>query len=144
MKDPFHNLKSSMKKTVFKNLLFSDERKNAVKEAIRERQSKQQLHSWKEETLVAVLESLQHEAKHGYDLSILLIQKNELSFQNKEGLLYTLLHSMEMKGIVTSTWIYEKKYYSLAAKGKKYLTASKEVSSKQRFSLKHLLEEAST
>ena len=37
MNDPFMNLKSSMKKSIFKDLSFSNERKNAVKEAIRMR-----------------------------------------------------------------------------------------------------------
>ena len=47
MNDPFMNLKSSMKKSIFKDLSFSNERKNAVKEAIRMRQSQSQFHSWK-------------------------------------------------------------------------------------------------
>ena len=60
MNDPFMNLKSSMKKSIFKDLTFSNERKNAVKESIRMRQSQPQFHSWKIETIMAILESVKH------------------------------------------------------------------------------------
>ncbi|MDE5416122.1 PadR family transcriptional regulator [Alkalihalobacterium chitinilyticum] len=143
MSDPFHNLKHSMKKTVFKDFTFSDERKEAVKETIREKQSQPHLQAWKEETILAVFESIQHEAKHGYDISTQLFKKGELRFEHNEGQLYTLLHLLENKGILSSKWIAEKKHYSLTKKGKKYLVASKQEHSKQRFFLKHLLEEAS-
>ena len=66
MNDPFMNLKSSMKKSIFKDFTFSNERKNAVKESIRMRQSQPQFHSWKIETIMAILESVQHESKDGY------------------------------------------------------------------------------
>ncbi|MCT8138489.1 PadR family transcriptional regulator [Anaerobacillus sp. CMMVII] len=143
MNDPFTNLKSSMKKSIFKDFSFSNERKNAVKEAIRGKQSQPQFHSWEVETITAILESIQNEAKDGYNISTQLFQKNELFFQNNEGQLYTILHLLENKGIITSNWLNEKKYYSLNTKGKKYLTAYKQENSKQQLSLKHLIEEAS-
>jgi DNA-binding PadR family transcriptional regulator len=132
-----------MKKTVFKDFSFSEERKHAVKETIRGNQSQPTLHSWKVETVITVLELIQHEAKHGYDISTQLFQKNEYSFQNNEGQLYTLLHLLENKEILTSKWVQEKKYYSLNSKGRKYLAAYKQDHSKQHISLKHLIEEAS-
>lgn len=143
MNDPFRNLKHSMKKTVFKDFTFSAERKDAVKETIREKQTQPYLQAWKEETILAVFESVQHEAKHGYDISTHLFQKGELRFQHHEGQIYTLLHLLENKGIMSSKWLDEKKYYSLTEKGKKYFVASKQENAKQSFSLKHLLEEAS-
>ncbi|WP_186575976.1 PadR family transcriptional regulator [Aquibacillus kalidii] len=143
MKNPFDDLKCAMKETIFKDFSFSDERKDAVKETIREKHSSQQLHSWKEKTIIAVLESVQHESKHGYDISTHLFQKNDFSFQSNEGQLYTLLHLLENKGIVTSKWINEKKYYLLTMKGIKHLANSKQESTKKQVSLKHLLEEAS-
>lgn len=141
--DPFIHLKNSMKKTVFKDFSFTDERRFAVKEAIRRKQSPAHLHSWKEETLIAVLETIQSEAKEGFEISTLLFQKEDFSFQNKEGQLYTLLHLLENKEILTSKWIKEKKYYSLTAKGKRYLEAYKYGGCTQRYSLKALIEEAS-
>ncbi len=143
MNDPFTNLKSSMKKSIFKDFSFSNERKNAVKESIRMRQAQSQFHSWKMETIIAILESVQHESKDGYMISTQLFQKNERTFQKNEGQLYTLLHLLENKDILTTKWIKEKKYYSLNAKGKKYLASYNQDNSKQELPLKHLLEEAS-
>jgi DNA-binding PadR family transcriptional regulator len=139
MNDPFTNLKSSMKKSIFKDLSFSNERKDAVKEAIRMSQS----HTWKIETIIAILESVQRESKDGYSISIQLFQKNERTFKKNEGQLYTLLHLLENKEILISNWINKKKYYSLNSKGKKYLATYKQDTSKQELSLKHLLKEAS-
>src|SRR5690554_4866135 len=107
MDDPFGHLKSAMKKNIFKDFSFSEERKSAVKEAIRENQP----HSWKIETIIAVLECIQHEPKHGYDISTNLLQKNELIFCNNEGHLYTLLHLLENNEIIRSNWLNDKKYY---------------------------------
>jgi hypothetical protein len=142
MNDPFMNLKSSMKKSIFKDLSFSNERKNAVQEAIRTNQQSQ-FHNWNIETITAILESVQHESKDGYNISIQLFQKNERTFQKNEGQLYTLLHLLENNEILTSNWLNKKKYYSLNSKGKKYLATYKQDTSKQELSLKHLIKEAS-
>ena len=84
MNDPFMNLKSTMKKSLFKDLSFSNERKSAVQEAIRTNQQSQ-FHNWNIETIIAILESVQHESKDGYSISIHLFQKNECTFQKNEG-----------------------------------------------------------
>ena len=91
-----------------------------------------QFHSWKIETIIAILESVQHESKDGYNISIQLFQKNERTFQKNEGQLYTLLHLLENKEILTSNWINKKKYYSLNSKGKKYLATYKQDTIKTR------------
>ncbi|KAB2331384.1 PadR family transcriptional regulator [Bacillus mesophilum] len=142
MGDPFYNLKNSIKKD-FAGLSFSEDRKNAVKETIRRKQSHLKLHYWKEETLKNILDSLQDGAKHGYDISTKLFRKNELSFKSNEGQLYILLHLLENKKIITSKWIEDRKYYSLTRKGKKYVAAWEHIGSKQCASLKDLIEEAS-
>lgn len=143
MDNPFNNLKNVMKKTVFKDLTFSNERKDAVKEVIQGKQSQLNLYSWTEAIIIEVLEIIQLEPKHGYDISTLLIQKHEFYFQNNEGQLYTLLHLLENKEFLSSKWINEKKYYTLTIKGKKYAAAYKQECTKQLTSLKHLIEEAS-
>ncbi|MBM7837035.1 putative transcriptional regulator [Alkalihalobacillus xiaoxiensis] len=142
MGDPFSNLKNSLKKD-FGGLSFSEERKNAVKETIQKKQAHLELHYWKVEILKNIFDLLQHEAKHGYDISTLLLQKNELRFKNNEGQLYILLHLLEHKKLIASEWIEDKKYYSLTTKGKKYVAAYEQSDLKQQASLKHLLEEAS-
>lgn len=149
MSDPFHKLKGSMKNSVFKDLTFSQERKEAVRETINRKGISPPLHSWKEETVLHVLIGLkQGGAQTGFEISTHLFQKNEHSFLKKEGQLYTLLHLLENKGILSSRWEEvngddERKYYSLTTKGKRQLAkASKENSSvKQAKSLRHLLEE---
>ena len=143
MRDPLTNLKSTMKRTAFKELSFSDERKAAVKETIRQKHAGDQLQFWKESTLIAVMESLQNEPKHGYEISTQLFQKQDFYFQSNEGQLYTLLHLLENKEIVTSHWENDRKYYSLTRKGSKCLVRYKQGSAKQRLSFKHVLEEAS-
>ncbi|MBF2513585.1 PadR family transcriptional regulator [Listeria marthii] len=142
MSDPFHNLKDSIKKD-FDGFSFSEERKNAVKAAIQKKQSHLELHDWKVETLKTILDSLQDEAKHGYEISTQLFQKNELSFKSNEGQLYILLHLLENKKIITSKWMENRKYYSLTSKGKKYVASYEHQGSKQQVSLKHLIEEVS-
>ncbi|MBC1968333.1 PadR family transcriptional regulator [Listeria marthii] len=142
MSDPFHNLKDSIKKD-FDGFSFSEERKNAVKAAIQKKQSHLELHNWKVETLKNILDSLQDEAKHGYEISTQLFQKNELSFKSNEGQLYILLHLLENKKIITSKWMKDRKYYSLTSKGKKYVASYEHQGSKQQVSLKHLIEEVS-
>ncbi|MCD2252484.1 PadR family transcriptional regulator [Listeria marthii] len=142
MDDPFYNLKDSIKKD-FDGFSFSEERKNAVKAAIQKKQSHLELHNWKVETLKNILDSLQDEAKHGYEISTQLFQKNELSFKSNEGQLYILLHLLENKKIITSKWMKDRKYYSLTSKGKKYVASYEHQGSKQQVSLKHLIEEVS-
>ncbi|MFC7684941.1 PadR family transcriptional regulator [Ureibacillus sp. GCM10028918] len=139
MNDPFKNLKSSMEKSIFKDFSFSNERKNAVREAIRTNQQSQ-FHT---ETIIAILESVQHESKDGYNISVQLFQKNERAFQKNEGQLYTLLHLLENKEMLTSNWINNKKYYSLNSKGKKYLATYKQDTTKQGLSLNPFITEAS-
>ncbi|MGM8365523.1 PadR family transcriptional regulator [Virgibacillus sp. W0181] len=142
MGDPFYNLKNSIKKD-FEGFSFSEVRKNAVKETIRRKQSHLELHYWTVETLKNILDSLQDEVKHGYDISTQLFRKNELSFKSNEGQLYILLHLLENKKIITSKWIEDRKYYSLTTKGKKFVADCEHKGSIQRASLKHLIEEAS-
>ncbi|MBC2126647.1 PadR family transcriptional regulator [Listeria marthii] len=142
MDDPFYNLKDSIKKD-FEGFSFSEERKNAVKAAIQKKQSHLELHDWKVETLKTILDSLQDEAKHGYEISTQLFQKNELSFKSNEGQLYILLHLLENKKIITSKWMKDRKYYSITSKGKKYVASYEHQGSKQQVSLKHLIEEVS-
>ncbi len=80
MDDPFYNLKDSIKKD-FESFSFSEERKNAVKKTIRKKQSHLELHSWKIETLQNILDALQDEAKHGYEISTQLFQKMNLALK---------------------------------------------------------------
>lgn len=144
MNDPFLNFRKSMKKNVFKDLSFTDERKARVNEAIQSKRSSSLLNTFSEETILEILKSLQLEAKHGFEISTQLFQKEEHSFLHNEGQLYTLLHLLENKEVLVSMWRADKKYYALTAKGRKYLAAaSRKGYAKQPFLLKDLLEGAS-
>jgi DNA-binding PadR family transcriptional regulator len=137
--DPILKLRNAMKEIVFKDFSFSEERKNAVQDAIKNKQS----HSWKESTILIVLESLQHKPRHGYEIATQLFQKQDVTFHNKEGQIYTLLHLLENKKIVASDWNNEKKYYFLTTKGKEYLAKYNQKEPNYSQNLKHILEEAS-
>lgn len=143
MNNPFQNLNRAMKNTVFKDVTFSNERKEAVKEAIRAQHHQTELSSWKEETIHSILQLLQHEPKKGFDISNQLLQHNELSFQQNEGQLYTLLHLLENKELLESHWEKDQKYYSLSLKGKKWLSRFSQGSVKHRLALHSLVEEVS-
>ncbi len=144
MNDPFLNFKKSMKKNVFKDLTFTEERKTRVNEAIQSKRSSSSLQSFSEDTILVILKSLQLESKHGFEISTQLFQKEEHSFLHNEGQLYTLLHLLENKEVLVSMWRTDKKYYALTAKGRKYLSsASKKGYVKQPYLLKELLEEVS-
>ncbi|GGA80401.1 PadR family transcriptional regulator [Ornithinibacillus halotolerans] len=142
MNNSLSNLKRSMKESVFKEFSFPEERKNAVKEEINGKQAKHQLHAWKEKTIIAVLETIQNQPKHGFDISTNLFQKQDFAFKSNEGELYALLHVLENKSIITSTWIEDKKYYSLSKKGKKLLVTYKEESPKLSLILLDIIQEA--
>ncbi|WP_404431077.1 PadR family transcriptional regulator [Sutcliffiella horikoshii] len=143
MNDPFLNFRKTMKKNVFKDLSFTEERKARVNEALQSKRSSSTLHSFNEDTVLAILKSLQLEAKHGFEITTQLFQKEEHSFLHNEGQLYTLLHLLENKEVLVSMWRTDKKYYALTAKGRKYLAAaSRKGYAKQPFLLKDLLEEA--
>ncbi|WP_339149070.1 MULTISPECIES: PadR family transcriptional regulator [unclassified Sutcliffiella] len=143
MNDPFLNFRKSMKKNVFKDLSFTEERKARVNEAIQAKRSSSTLHSFNEDTVLEILKSLQLVAKHGFEISTQLFQKEEHSFLHNEGQLYTLLHLLENKEVLVSMWRADKKYYALTTKGRKYLAAaSRKEYAKHPFLLKDLLEEA--
>lgn len=139
MNEQMKNLKNEMKSTVFKGVSFSDERKNAVLETIRQKQSHS---SWHVETIVAVLEIIYNEPKHGYDISTDLYRKQEYSFQKREGHLYTLLHTLEAQELITSKWNNEKKHYLITKNGLKYLARYKQVETRKIIELNHIVEEA--
>ncbi|MBU9712815.1 PadR family transcriptional regulator [Evansella tamaricis] len=147
MSDPLKQLKNSMKKTVFKDFSFSEDRRNVVKESIQSNQLRSDsILYWDDKTLYSILCSIRTGPKHGYEISTLLFQKNNHVFQHKEGQLYALLHTLENKGIIASSWheVHSdtKKYYSLTKKGRIFIRAVEKQSS--RFiSLKKLLQEAS-
>ncbi len=78
------------------------------------------------ETLI--LSILFKEKKHGYQLALEIEERSDAFFKFNHGTLYPILHKLEKDGLIRGTWKQEgpkrkRKYYTLSAKGKKYVTA---------------------
>jgi DNA-binding PadR family transcriptional regulator len=78
------------------------------------------------ETLI--LSILYHEKKHGYQIALEIEEQSGGMFKFNHGTLYPILHKLEKEKHIKGTWKQEgpkrkRKYYSLTAKGKKYVLA---------------------
>lgn len=105
-------LQPSLKKTYFNHLHFTAEHRKEILKKI-------QMKDKEEEVLLAVLQLL-HNRKTGFELIELLRARGFQRFEKKEGFIYTFLHRLEQKNIITSEWEDEKvKYYKIDRKGKK-------------------------
>jgi DNA-binding PadR family transcriptional regulator len=129
MEDRLRNLKPSMKKSVFKDLVFTEKHQNVVR-----RNTKQ------ENVLEAILQLLITE-KTGIELLQLLRARRITRFEEQEGILYTVLHELEQEGLLTSRWDERDfKYYMLNQKGLKILKKMEGKLPKHLPHLKRLLE----
>ena len=75
-----------------------------------------------------ILAILFKEKKHGYQLALEIEEKSQSKFKFNHGTLYPILHKLEKDGLIKGTWKQEsqkrkRKYYSITAKGKKYINA---------------------
>jgi DNA-binding PadR family transcriptional regulator len=73
-----------------------------------------------------ILAILFKEKKHGYQLALEIEEKSNGRFKFNHGTLYPILHKLEKDGLIKGTWKKEgpkrkRKYYSITAKGKKYI-----------------------
>jgi len=76
------------------------------------------------ETLL--LSILRDGQKHGYQLALEIEERSQGKFKFNHGTLYPILHKLEKGSIIKGAWKQEgpkrkRKYYTLTAKGKKYL-----------------------
>lgn len=128
MENKLRNLKQSMKNSVFKELVFTEKHQEAIN-----RRTKQ------ENVLEASLQLLSTE-KTGIELVQLLRARNITRFEEQEGLIYTMLHQLELDALLTSRWDDQFKYYVLTQKGRKWLTKLEEKHSLELPFLKKLIE----
>ncbi|SDZ22733.1 Transcriptional regulator PadR-like family protein [Evansella caseinilytica] len=139
MEKKLARLKKSMTKHVFKDLSFSAEHQNAVRERLQRRYP---FISYSDNTLWTIFTSIEHHPKHGFDILQILFHKGDMTFHRQEGYLYTLLHTFESRGFIKGEWSREKdkwkKYYFLTNKGKKAL--HKAAQKQKAPSLKNILE----
>ena len=73
-----------------------------------------------------ILAILFKEKKHGYQLALEIEQRSQGQFKFNHGTLYPILHKLENDKLIKGTWKQEgpkrkRKYYSITAKGKKYI-----------------------
>ena len=81
-------------------------------------------------TTLLILRLLEEKDLYGYEMIELLRQRSKNVFELKAGTLYPLLHSLEVKGFLTS---YEseangkmRKYYQITKSGRRFLRERKE------------------
>ncbi|MFF2591924.1 PadR family transcriptional regulator [Priestia megaterium] len=91
------NLKKTMNREVFAQLKFTENHKKSIREKI-----KQETHS-DEEILIAIMQLLLQK-KTGYQLISLLQSRGILNFKENEGSLYVILHRLELRSLLTSSW----------------------------------------
>lgn len=134
MEERLKELRQVMKKKVFNQLEFTDQLKNSIHTEIRKQVESD------EYVYLSVLQLLVQE-KTGVVLITYLRSRGIKRFEDNEGLLYSLLHRLEVNGLLVSKWVEnEAKLYSLTDKGQKILRkAEKKYAVKQSY-LKEILE----
>ena len=78
-----------------------------------------------------VLALLEHEARHGYELSKLITARSRGALTFNVASLYPLLYRLERRGWVQGKWVEKagqrrRRYYALTAPGRKVLRAQRE------------------
>ena len=78
-----------------------------------------------------VLALLEHEARHGYELSKLITARSRGTLSFNVASLYPLLYRLERRGWVQGKWVEKagqrrRRYYALTAPGRKVLRAQRE------------------
>lgn len=108
-------LKKAMDQTVFKDVVFTDRVRAAVKAKL----------DLKRDPEVDILQILQTK-KTGYELLKGLISRGVQTFVNDEGMLYTFLHRLEQDEFIRSEWEGEEKFYIISEKGLKRVAKTEE------------------
>ncbi|MCA1038425.1 PadR family transcriptional regulator [Bacillus infantis] len=134
MEERLKRLKKAMENTVFQDLSFTGKTREEVKAKARNLQIKTD-----EDVILAVLQLLVHE-KTGYELTRSIIARGVSNFEENEGFLYALLHRLERKNYLQSSWQESRKYYQLNDRGRKLLEQSEKKLAGRRTALQELWE----
>jgi Transcriptional regulator PadR-like family len=134
MEENLKRFRKSMEKTTFKQLNFTDQHQQNVRNKINK------LTISDEEVFLAVMQLLVHE-KTGYDLTKHLRGRGILKFEDNEGFVYTLLHRLEQNNCLQARWDEsEGKHYQLNNRGRKLLLKAEKNNVKKHVVLRELLE----
>jgi DNA-binding PadR family transcriptional regulator len=135
MEDRLSKLRKSMEKSTFKELNFSEKMRKEIHKQINRPDESNDL------ITLAILQLLLHE-KTGYELTGLLRSRGLKKFEDNEGILYTMLHTLEQKHLIASCWNEEgAKFYQITDKGRKYARRLEKDTASGRIAIKGLLEE---
>ncbi|WP_173104836.1 PadR family transcriptional regulator [Bacillus sp. KH172YL63] len=133
MEDRFKNLKRAMDGGSFRDMPFTEEKKQMIKHTIntsRESDDDIQVH---------ILQLLLKE-KTGHELHVYLRARGIKKYEERQGFLYTVLHKLEQERILESIWSDGEKRYVISKRGRKLLQQIEEGNVRQRLSFKGLLE----
>lgn len=135
MEDRLSKLRKSMEKSAFKELNFSEKMRAEIHKQINMSDEND------DQITLAILQLLSHE-KTGYELSGLLRSRGLKKFEDNEGSLYSMLHTLEQKRLISSCWNEEgAKYYQITDKGRKFARRLEKNTVSGTIAIKGLLEE---
>lgn len=134
MENRLKGIKKVLNQKTFSQLTFTEKHRQNIQKEIREQGDTEAI-------ILSILQLLTQE-RTGYELSHLLRGRGVRRFEDIEGSLYILLHSLENKEVLRSTWIpkEEVKYYQLTNKGKKLLKQTEKKQNSLQVLLQQLLE----
>lgn len=135
MENRLNKLRNYMEKSTFKELNFSEKMRKEIHRQIN-------MHDESDDVItLAILQLLLHE-KTGYELTGLIRSRGFKKFEDNEGSLYTMLHTLEQKRLIASSWNEDgTKFYQIIDRGRKYLHKLEKNSPAGRIVIKGLLEE---
>ncbi|WP_082820518.1 PadR family transcriptional regulator [Fictibacillus phosphorivorans] len=124
MENRLKNLKKIMNEKTFSQVRFTEKHRTIIQNKIHNQENK-------EDVIISILQLLSKE-KTGYQLANLLRGRGMRHFEDNEGALYILLHSLENKGVLQTKGIEKDgaKYYVLTNKGKKLLKQTEQKESR--------------
>ncbi|NJP37543.1 helix-turn-helix transcriptional regulator [Alkalicoccus luteus] len=122
-------MKNKLHQSYMSRLSFSENRRLAVKSAIKQKQTLE-WEDFQTTCIRNILLSLKQEPKDGFALSTSLLKDLESPFRHQEADIYTLLHLLEEKGWIKGRWDDHIRIYRLTFMGK--LTADRLVKGKAK------------
>jgi DNA-binding PadR family transcriptional regulator len=133
MENRLKNLKKIMDEKTFSQVRFTEKHRETI-------QNKWSNQEDKEQIVLHILQLL-NEEKTGYQLANLLLARGVKQFDDNEGSLYVLLHSLESKGVVQSEWLLKEKTksYQLTSKGKRLLKQAEHKGKRSSIILQQLI-----
>ncbi|WLD91739.1 PadR family transcriptional regulator [Alkalihalobacillus sp. AL-G] len=133
MENRLKGLRKNLQEKELKNIRFSCRLKQSVFDEL-------ETNHLSEEELLPIVLHLLKSKKTGFELTNLFRSRGIDNFEKQNGSIYTFLHRWEQKGLISSTWTSEKKYYALTKKGTKILQSQEHKTSSKCLAFNELFE----